>query len=182
MNEGYESGALKHTFMRTRVHKKERRLRTGVSLFVDGNEAWAAARLLKKGVVLAMKLAFHFDEPGEENIRVVNQALSGMRIGELKLVDVDGSAATRKQYENEQIVSITHWYNVMDLELEITPADDGDFYAIEAEVIPMARALEHGDYVTAWRMENPERLVRIVQSIRFGDSLMAYIVISFTRG
>ena len=126
-----------------------------------------------------MKLTFHFDEPGEANLRAVNQALAALRVGKLDLVNLDGSVTTQKQYQDEKVVSIRYWYNVMDLELDIDPADDGDYYRIDAEAIPQAQAPTHEEYMEAWRAEHSHRQLRVMQSIRFGDTMMAFVVVSY---
>lgn len=128
-----------------------------------------------------MKLTFHFDEPGEASLAAVNQALASLRVGKLDLVNLDGCVTTRKQFEDEGLVSIRYWYNVMDLELDIEPKADGDAYRIDAEVIPLDEAPAHDEYMNAWRVRNPERLPRVCQSVQYGDTLKAFIVISFRR-
>lgn len=127
-----------------------------------------------------MKLQFTFDEALEENLRVINQALGGLRISELELENLDGCAATTREYKDERVTSTRHWYGVEALTLALETAEDGDLYRLTAEVLTRP-APDGAAYMEAWRREHPGWLPRVMQQIQFGSELVAFVVVGFYK-
>ena len=128
-----------------------------------------------------MKLMYHYDEPQEENLDEVNAALAEMRLGSLEVKNLKGCVSTERKYENEQLVSTRYYFNLMKLELDVEQAQNGYVYSFATEAMPADQAPEHDTYVEAWRRMHPDRIVRIAQSIQYGDSMKVFIIVSHEK-
>ena len=124
-----------------------------------------------------MKLSFQFDQPDRGNQAAVNQALSGLRIAQLDLKELEGCIATVTEYKENQTASVSYWYGILSVEMDIQTADDGDVYQIDTEVVA-ADNVQDDHYMDSWRSRHPGCIPRILQTMSYKDgALLAYIVL-----
>ena len=124
-----------------------------------------------------MRLIFRFDEPEEKNLQTVNQVLSGLKVAELSLENLEGGVTTQRQYQDDQVISLRRWYSVLGLTLEVQPDDNGCIYQMDAMVVPACGGDEHEHCADIWRAGHPERVMRIAQSSVGAEAEMASFVV-----
>ena len=119
-----------------------------------------------------MTIQFDFKNRNTEDLERLNQMLDAVELRELELDNISGYMATTTDAKGRLVHKR---YGFDSITLICTPAktDAGYRYRIDTAVIN--RDIPHEEYLDRWRTDHPDRVIRTVIVMGFGEDL-AYIL------
>ncbi len=126
-----------------------------------------------------MKITFEFsDERNPDDLHLVNEALSGMGLSELKIADSDGYLQTQIKYKDEvpQETIRRYGFDKLVLECKCNEEEGLCHYQIDTEAIEKGQINSSSVYHDLWCAQHPERIMRVLTQISF-DKADVFIVL-----
>ena len=129
------------------------------------------------------KIRFEFQDRKPEDIDRVNEALSAMRLSDVRISDLDGYAAKVTQYfpETDRQPQISYRYGIDSLELDCEEdGEDGAVWQLDACVFPKDGTRDDDAFHDLWCREHPDRIMRSLRVYDFKDT-EAFVVLHHGR-
>ena len=120
------------------------------------------------------KMQFDFTDRSEQDLSVVNQALTGMRLSLIRVEDHKGYNAVSVTYDHAagtQETSARYGIDRIVLSCEMNPDEDGDLFTwqIDTASIPKGQIVNGSVFHDLWCAEHPGRVMRAMIQIEFND-------------
>lgn len=120
------------------------------------------------------KMQFDFTNRAEEDLSVINRALSGLPLSLVRVEDHKGYNAVSVTFDHAadtQETTARYGIDHMVLSCEANPDEDGDLFTwqVDTASLPKGRVMNSSVFHDLWCTEHPDRVMRTLIQIDFKD-------------
>ena len=127
-------------------------------------------------------MVFEFERGEEDCLAVVNAALGGLRLSEVRIEDDDDYMATAVRYRDDRPVSreYRYGYDRLTLACRQREGEERHVWQLDAVAFPRGRAIDSDEFHDRWCAAHPDRTMRMLRQIAF-DNADAFVVLYHER-